>query len=81
MPRKSGQVRNADLTIVGYGSGCPDLSGPAGALRRGPPWRELAGAFKRNGNKAAVQFIELGPCMPGLGQGHERKKDIPMLNY
>ena len=35
VPRKSGHTRNADLTIVYHGGGCPDLSGPAGALHRG----------------------------------------------
>jgi hypothetical protein len=32
VPRKSGHTRNADLTIVYHGCGCPDLSGSAGAL-------------------------------------------------
>ena len=32
VPRKSGHVRNADLTIVYHGGRCPDLSGPAGAF-------------------------------------------------
>jgi hypothetical protein len=35
VPRKSGHTRNADLTIIQHGGGCPDLSGPAGALRIG----------------------------------------------
>jgi hypothetical protein len=35
VPRKSGQVRNADLTIMQHGGRCPDLSGPAGAVRIG----------------------------------------------
>jgi hypothetical protein len=35
VPRKSGHTRNADLTIVRHGGRCPDLSGPAGALRIG----------------------------------------------
>jgi len=43
------------------------------------PRRDVAGAYKKNGNKAVVQFIELSPCVPGLGQGHETKKDMPML--
>jgi hypothetical protein len=30
-----GHTRNADLTIVCHGGGCPDLSGPAGALLLG----------------------------------------------
>jgi hypothetical protein len=78
-PDKSGHTRNAELTMIRHVGRCPDLLGPAGALLRGLPWRDLAGAYKRNGNKAVVQFIELSPCMPGLGQGHETKKDIPVL--
>jgi hypothetical protein len=35
VPRKSGHTRNADLTMIRHGCGCPDLSGPASALRRG----------------------------------------------
>ena len=35
VPRKSGHTRNADLTIIQHGGRCPDLSGPAGALRIG----------------------------------------------
>ena len=35
LSKVEGHTRNADLTIVCHGSGCPDLSGPAGALRRG----------------------------------------------
>jgi hypothetical protein len=35
VPRKSGQVRNADLTIIQHGGGCPDLSGSASALLLG----------------------------------------------
>jgi hypothetical protein len=30
--RKSGQVRNEDLTIIQHGGRCPDLSGSAGAF-------------------------------------------------
>jgi hypothetical protein len=37
VPRKSGHTSNSDLTIVYHGGRCPDLSGPAGALRR---WHE-----------------------------------------
>jgi hypothetical protein len=32
VPRKSGQGRNAHLTIMQHGGWCGDLSGPAGAL-------------------------------------------------
>ena len=32
MPRKSGHMCNADLTIIQYGARCPDLSGPGNAL-------------------------------------------------
>ena len=35
MPRKSGHTCNADLTIIQHGGRCPDLSGPANALRIG----------------------------------------------
>ena len=35
VPRKSGHACNAALTIMHHGGRCPDLSGPAGALRRG----------------------------------------------
>jgi hypothetical protein len=35
VPRKSGHTRNADLTIIQHGGRCPDLSGPADALRIG----------------------------------------------
>jgi hypothetical protein len=35
VPRKSGHTRNVDLTSIRHGYGCPDLSGPAGALRIG----------------------------------------------
>ena len=35
VPRKSGYTRNADLTMIRHGGGCPDLSGSAGALRIG----------------------------------------------
>ena len=35
VPRKWGHTRSADLTMVYHGGGCPDLSVPAGALRRG----------------------------------------------
>jgi hypothetical protein len=35
VPRKSGNTRNADLTSIPHGGWCPDLSGPAGVLRRG----------------------------------------------
>jgi hypothetical protein len=35
LSKVEGHTRNADLTIVYYGGGCLDLSGPAGALRRG----------------------------------------------
>jgi hypothetical protein len=35
VPRKSGHTSNADLTIILHGGRCPDLSGPACALRRG----------------------------------------------
>jgi hypothetical protein len=34
-PDKSGQVRNAELTMIRHGARCPDLLGPANALRRG----------------------------------------------
>ena len=33
VPRKSGHASNADLTMIRHGGRCPDLSGPAGALR------------------------------------------------
>ena len=32
VPRKSGHMCNADLTIIQYGARCPDLSGPGNAL-------------------------------------------------
>jgi hypothetical protein len=35
VPRKSGHTRNADLTMIRHGGGCPDLSGSAGALLLG----------------------------------------------
>jgi hypothetical protein len=35
VPRASGQVRNMDVTIMQHDGRCPDVSGPAGALRRG----------------------------------------------
>jgi hypothetical protein len=35
VPGISGQVRNADLTIIQHGGRCPDVSGPASALRKG----------------------------------------------
>jgi hypothetical protein len=35
VPRKSGHRGNADVTIMQHGGRCPDLSGPADALRRG----------------------------------------------
>jgi hypothetical protein len=35
VPRKSGHTRNADLTRMRHGGGCPDLSGSACALRIG----------------------------------------------
>jgi hypothetical protein len=35
VPRKSGHTRNAYLTIIPHGGRCPDLLGPAGALRIG----------------------------------------------
>ena len=35
VPRKSGHTRNADLTSIRHGGGCPDLSGSAGALLSG----------------------------------------------
>ena len=35
VPRKSGHTHNAELTMIRHGGGCPDLSGPAGALRKG----------------------------------------------
>ena len=34
-PDKSGHTRNADLTMIRHGGRCPDLLGPARALRRG----------------------------------------------
>jgi hypothetical protein len=35
LSKVEGHTRNTDLTIILHGSGCPDLSGPAGALCRG----------------------------------------------
>jgi hypothetical protein len=35
VPRKSEHTRNADLTIMQHVGRCPDLSGPADALRIG----------------------------------------------
>jgi hypothetical protein len=78
-PDKSGHTSNADMTMIRHVGRCPDLLGPASALRKGPPWRDLAGELWGNSSKAVVQFIELSPCMPGLGQGHETKKDTSML--
>jgi hypothetical protein len=34
-PDKSGHTSNAELPMIRHGGRCPDLLGPAGALRRG----------------------------------------------
>jgi hypothetical protein len=35
LSKVEGHTRNADLTMIRHGCRCPDLSGPADALRRG----------------------------------------------
>jgi hypothetical protein len=35
VPRTSGHTRNAEVTMIRHGGRCPDVSGPASALRRG----------------------------------------------
>ena len=53
MPRKSGHTCNADLAIIQYGAWCPDLSGPASALRIGHE-------IKKDISMLIVQFV---PCI------------------
>jgi hypothetical protein len=65
--------------MIHHGGRGPDLLGPAGALRRGLPWRESTRNMIMVCKDYSVRRSKPNPYMPGLGQGHETKKDTPML--
>jgi hypothetical protein len=75
LSKVEGHTRNADLTIMQHGGRCPDLSGPAGALRRGPPWRDTTGTLSCLVEITVSVAITNPLKARGLGQVHEKKKD------
>ena len=71
--------RQASLTIVCYGSRCPDVSGPALPVPRPGRDREVREYMNMImvPKDYSVRSSQPNPYMPGLGQGHEKKKTCP----
>jgi hypothetical protein len=76
-PDTSGHRPPCRIIVTSALRTCPDVRGMLRPPVRGLPWRDLAIAFKENGNKAVVESIKSRPCIPGLGQGHAEKKTSP----